>query len=500
MSPLDLPVFRSRAEAFLAGLDKEHYLHFSGQKDDYDASSIYAQYPELFSRRTLDDLRVHYAAIKDPWEKKQCANLLTWVIESHVDEQLTDITDRIANAEGRALVKVDGEEIGFRYASVVIANESDRARRQRIHEARLRTLETELNPLHDQYWRRAHDIAVGLGYASYEELFGEIKAMNHGLFSGEVQLFVQETTPVYERQLDNLVQARLGLTLEELQVWDFPFLFRAPEYDRYFTAERLVPTLHDTLAGLGIDLRKQDNVHLDTEARANKSPRAFCAPVRIPDEIYLSVMPMGGQDDYQALLHESGHAEHMAHIKPDLEFEYRCLGDIAVTEGFAFLFDHLPLNPLWLQHYLGYEDAADYIRFAYVSELYMVRRYAAKFVYELDLHQQPGSLDGMAQRYSDTLAEAIGVPIPPQNYLADVDAGFYVCSYLRAWFFEAGVRLVLQSQFGKDWFRNPEAGDWLRWAWGMGQKFNSPQLYLKLGGGKLDADPLRFVIEGVLGR
>ena len=71
---------------------------------------------------------------------------------------------------------------------------------------------------------------------------------------------------------------------------------------------------------------------------------------------------------------------------------------------------------------------------------------------------------------------------------------------MRAWFFEAGMRLELQSQFGKEWFTNPKAGDWLRAAWAMGQKFNSPQLYLKLGGGKLNADALRFLIEGVMGR
>jgi hypothetical protein len=296
------------------------------------------------------------------------------------------------------------------------------------------------------------------------------------------------------------VRSRFGLRLRELKIWDLPYLFRAPHYDAYFTADKLLPALQATLAGLGIDLSAQTNIHLDTQARPNKSPRAFCAPVRVPEEIYLSVMPKGGQDDYQALLHESGHAEHFAHMSPNLEFEYRCLGDNAVTEAFAFLLDHLPLNPLWLRAFLGYEDSQDYLRFGYVSELYFVRRYAAKFVYELDLHRQSGSLDALGQRYADLLGEAIGVEVPPQSYLSDVDPGFYVCSYIRAWFFEAGVRLMLRSQFGKDWFSNPAAGDWLRTAWGFGQKYNSPQLYLKLGGGKLDADPLRYLIEGVLGR
>jgi len=498
--PLDISWLRRSAEEFLAELEMEEYLHYSGQQAEADASSVFARYPGLFSRATLEALRTHYAGIEDPWEKRQTAYLYTWVTETYVANQLTSLADQIANTESRATVEVDGESIGYRYAAVVLANEANRDRRRRLYRARLDTLERELNPLYDMYWRRAHQVALELGYSSYEDLFAEIKAMNHGVFYGEVQSFVQETNSLYQRQLDKLVRQRLGISLSDLEMSDVPYLFRAPEYDRYFSTERLLPTLHATLAGLGIDPLAQHRVHMDTEARPNKSPRAFCAPVRVPDEIYLCVMPHGGQDDYQALLHESGHAQHFAHVHPDQEFEYRCLGDNAVTEGFAFLFDHLPYNPLWLQQYLGYADAADYVRFGYISELFFIRRYVGKFVYELQLHRQNDGLDGMAKAYSAALSDALMIEVPPEHYLADVDPGFYVGSYLRAWFLEAAMRMILQTEYSKAWFRNPGAGEWLRAAWSMGQKHNSPQLLLKLGGGKLNADPLRFFIEGVLGR
>ena len=498
--PLDLSSVRCRAELFLADLGMENYLHFSGRKQECDFSSVFSRYPDLFTRRTLDDLRAHYSGIHDPWEKKQCAFLLTWVTEMYVAEQLKELSDRIANAESKAVVHVDGEDIPYRYAPVVLANEADRGRRRRIHRGRLDTVSRDLNPLYDQYWRRSHAVAVDLGYSTYEELFGEIKAMNHGLFRGEVQTFQQDTNMVYQRHLDRLVRERLGIPLSELEPSDVPYLFRAPEYDHYFSSERLLPTLRDTLAGLGVDLQRQSNVHLDTEVRPTKSPRAFCAAVRVPDEVYLSVMPHGGQDDYQALLHEAGHAEHFANVRPDQEFEYRCLGDDAVTEGFAFLFDHLPHNRLWLERYLGYSDAQDYVRFGFVSLLYLMRRYVGKFVYELRLHEQNGSLDEMARLYADTLSECLMIEVAPENYLVDVDPGFYSAQYLRAWFLEAGLRMILQDRFSKEWFRNPEAGEFLRSLWGMGQQFNSPQLLLKMGGGKLNADPLRYLIEGVLGR
>ena len=79
-------------------------------------------------------------------------------------------------------------------------------------------------------------------------------------------------------------------------------------------AGRLVPSLAETLAGLGIDVHAQQSVTLDVEQRPKKSPRAFCAPVRVPDEVYLVIAPIGGRDDFAALFHEAGHTEHYAHV------------------------------------------------------------------------------------------------------------------------------------------------------------------------------------------
>jgi len=296
------------------------------------------------------------------------------------------------------------------------------------------------------------------------------------------------------------VREKLDLSLDELAPWDMAFLFRAPEYDRQFAADRLLPTLEGTLHGLGIDLSAQENVHLDTEVREKKSPRAFCAPVRIPQEIYLCVLPQGGQDDYAALFHEAGHTEHFAHVPPDLPFEHRYLGDNAVTEGFAFLFDHLIADPEWLRHSLGYDDAADYVWFGAVGDLYFVRRYIAKYVYELRLHDRTGSLDGMADLYHDTLSSATLVDYPGDWYLSDVDDGFYVVSYLRAWLLEAALRVILQSEFGPQWFRTRAAGEYLQGLWACGQRYDSPRLLLKYGGGRLDAGPLRHLLEKTLGR
>ena len=89
---------------------------------------------------------------------------------------------------------------------------------------------------------------------------------------------------------------------------------------------------------------------VDAEPRPKKTPRAFCAPVRVPEEVYLVLTRIGGREDYETLMHEAGHAEHFSHVDPALPVEHRYLGDNSVTEGFAFLFQHLTEDPAWLEH------------------------------------------------------------------------------------------------------------------------------------------------------
>ncbi|MGZ4198820.1 MAG: hypothetical protein ACXVP1_01400 [Thermoleophilia bacterium] len=500
MAPFDLADYRRRAEEFTGALDLEAYQHFAGLKQDCDFTAVYDQYPELFTLESVRTLRRLYDAATADDDRRRLSFLLNLGIEGFLGNETKQVSDEIANTESRAKITVDGEQIGLRYSSVVQANEPDRARRRRINDARNELTSTVLNPLYDQRWRRLHELVGELGYPTYSELFSEVRAVDFGMLRGATQMFLQATEGLYQRTLDKVSRAKLGIPRTELEQSDLPFLVRAPEYDHIFASAKLLPTFERTLQGLGVSLAEQSNVHVDAETRELKSPRAFCAPVRIPDEIYLVVMPKGGQDDFQALLHEGGHTEHFAHTSPDLPFEYRFLGDNAVTEGFAFVFDHLTLNPRWLQTYLDYAESQEYLTFANLVELYFLRRYAGKLAYETEFHVQTGPLDHMAERYGALLSQAVQIEVPQANYLVDIDEGFYASNYLRAWMLEGALRMLLQDNYGMEWFLDPAAGAWLKGLWSTGQMYSADQLLLKNGGGRLDTRPLELHLERALGR
>ena len=243
------------------------------------------------------------------------------------------------------------------------------------------------------------------------------------------------------------------------------------------------------MAGLGLDLGPRSGVVLDVEQRPRKSPRAFCAPVRVPEEVYLVLAPVGGRDDFSALFHEAGHAEHYANVDAELPFEFRYLGDNAITESFAFLFQGLVEDPIWLERRLGIRDADAIAGYARAYRLVYLRRYCAKLSYELELH---GGADGsrpwrsLASRYSQLLGSALQIDWPSQTFLADVDPGFYSACYLRAWALETHLRRHLRDRFGPLWFESPDAGSELRGLWREGQRLTPDELLEGLTGETLD--------------
>jgi hypothetical protein len=286
--------------------------------------------------------------------------------------------------------------------------------------------------------------------------------------------------------------------LEDAGPQDLARLWRAPEFDRLFPAERSVAALRETLAGLGIDLDRQANVEIDLDEREGKQPRAFCAPVRVPGRVILVVLPQGGHDDYKAIFHEAGHVEHFANTSASMPAEDRVLGDSAVTEGWAFLFEHLVSDPTWLAARLDAPRPDDYVRFDALNELFLARRYSAKLAYEVELHSG-AELDGLPERYAAHLTAATCVPYPPQDHLTDVDPGFYCTYYLRAWALESHLSQHLRERFGRDWFRRREAGMLLRELWELGQSLTAEQLLRELTGARLEfgviADHLRERLE-----
>jgi hypothetical protein len=468
----ELDAFRDQADRFIAELDEEYYLHLAGHKATLDVEAIYERHEELTRVETAQRLE---GAPTELW-RFACEGFLGNLTREH--------QAKLARVETELETTVDGERIPFRMLRVALSNENDRDRRQRLEEARLRLTDEELNPVYLDAARIDREAVRQLGAPSYYELYKRFGFRLDELATECTEL-LEVTERLWEQAGDRLFRERLGLGLADARPWDVPRLFRAPEWDRAYPSDGMLPALEGTLRDLGIDLASQENVHLDLEQRPAKSPRAFCSPIEVPGRVMLVIQPIGGRDDWEALFHEAGHAEHYAHTSPDLPMEAKRLGDMAVTEGWASLLQHLVTEPAWLNRRLDVPQVAKLTNEGAVTLLYFTRRYCAKLLYEIEFFQADDPVS-MRARYAELLTEALKIPANPESYLSDIDGSFYVTGYLRSWAFEAQLRDFLRSEFGREWFARREAGNLLRELWSLGQGPTADELLKDVTGAALE--------------
>ena len=471
----------TEAEAFNRDLTREYYLNGAGLKEELSIVPIFEQHAALFTKKTIAALD------RAPHDDERRPPLRAFVVEGYLEDAAKSLSEAIVARETSDAATWEGKEVPYRALPVLIANEADAARRHEIDRLRIE-LTAAQNPLREERWDALHAEARGLGYADYVSLCEDIGRVDLDGLAAPLESFLWDSEADYRSRLGRYL-GEIGVAPAAAERSDIAFLFRSPQYDSHFPPERLLPSLRETLASLGIDLDRQEGVKLDVEPRPQKSPRAFCAAIVIPGEVMLVINPHGGQDDYAALFHEAGHTEHFAHVDQSLPFAARGLGDNSVTEGFAFVMEHLMYDAAWLEQRLGWRDASDFVDFKRFHKLFMVRRYAAKLLYELELHRSDNPRS-KSKRYADLLTACLGVRYNPGDYLFDVDDGFYCARYLRAWAFEAQLRRHLETDFGRQWFLSVDAGARLRRLWSMGQRLPVERLAQEMGYSGLDFAPL----------
>ena len=486
-SDRELDAYREQADRFIAELDEEFYLHYAGLKESFDLAPIYERHANLTA---LDQVRSIGLAVNGG---RGVRELWRFACEGYLGDLTREHAERAAMLEAELEVSVDGQTIPFRMIRPTLANEPDRERRERLDRVRVEIVEERLNPIHLEAVQIEQRAVRELGAPTYLDLYRKF-GFDVDDLAEQCLAFLDSTERLYEESADRLFRDRVGVGLSEIERWDVARVFRATSWDEAFPKNLMLPALEATLSDLGIDLRSQENVHLDIEERPRKTPRAFCAPIEVPGRVMLVIQPIGGPDDWRALFHEAGHTEHFAHTSPDLAVEDRRLGDNAVTEGWAMLLQHLTDEPAWLTRRLDFPRPNDFSAEGATGLLYFVRRYCAKLLYEREFHAAD-DVTQLAPRYVELLGHALKIEPSHADYLSDLDPGFYVTAYLRSWAFEAQMRTFLREKFGRTWFADRSAGSLLRELWGEGQRMTADEMLREVTGAAVEMESVADIIR-----
>ncbi|MDH5234418.1 MAG: hypothetical protein OEW77_05610 [Gemmatimonadota bacterium] len=516
-TPLD--ALRAKGERFLEEVSAEYHAAHAGLKQGAALQPIYEKHRDAYGddafRLALDLFREHAPAGTAPAGTGQAGTapsesfrsarlLLDWLVESRAGRALAPLEEREIAWEGSAVIRLpDGGQEPYQRAAITIGNTREAKVRHALDDARAALVERELAPIRRERLQKEHEVVASLDIApTYNATFEALSGVSLAAVRAECEAFLRDTQAMWDDLFPAFLKRGLGITPAEATRADAIALMRAPEFDAFFTAEAMEREVRRQVTEMGTSPDAEGRVRYDTGEREGKRSRAFCAPVRIPDVVHLVLRPHGGQNDWTTLMHELGHALHFANMKRTLPFEFRWLGDNSVTEGYAMLFDHRLKDRGWLTRYtgLGKKEMPGYLRSAGFEELQFIRRYAAKLIYETELHGGAVSWDALPDLFVQTLTDATGFRYQRADAFVDVDPRYYAVRYLRAWQLQAVLDESLRERFNEDWWRNPSAGPWMvEELFGQGQRELAEEQARRVAGRGLSFRPVIAAIERMVG-
>jgi hypothetical protein len=485
--------YQERLARYLFERSEEGRAVRVGEKETSEQAAIVDRYRDLFTTGQLDVLR-EAEEIADGDERELLYRLRKTCEAGIVAGELAAREDELENRVLAARVDWRGEELPLRTAQArlaVLPAYGDRdelgslanAESARFNDDRREllaageSLEAELSGEPDPIARNGDEKGISLR---------ELERALDGAATASAEAYDVMRRRWFERLL--------GPDREEVPTSNHTsYLRRLSPLEATYTKERAVEVCMATLDALGLDMAALPGIRLDLDDRPQKSPRACVIASDPPNVVHLITRAQGGLHDYQAFLHEAGHALHYASVDPALPYTFRKLSrDHALTEIYSYIVEAVSREPGWHAEHFGLsdEEAQTNAEATVFLEALLFRRYTAKLQFELDFWRRYAEDGGTPDGYSERLTGATGIRYPRENYLSDMDSGFYSADYLRAWIRSAQLRRHLAEEVGENWWRRPETGERLRELWREGTRPTSEEIAARLGFDPLDTAPL----------
>jgi hypothetical protein len=486
--------YESRLRSYLLERAEEGRAVRVGEKEVSERAEIVARYAELFTRDQLEALRQAESEAPAGEGRERLYRLRKTCEAGLISAELAEREDALENAILAARVDFQGEQLPLRTAQAKLAVLSDYGERDEL--GRLATdLSATFNDERLDVLRAGEELEAEVsGIEGPVERNEEEKGISIRELEGALVTASEAATEVYAQLKERWLERLLGPEREEVPSSSHvAYLRRLSPLEAIYTKEKAVPTCIDTLSRLGFDLENEPNIKLDLDDRPQKSPRACVIPADPPQVVHLITRAQGGLHDYQAFLHEAGHALHYAGCDPSLPYTFRNISrDHALTEIYSYIVEAISRQPGWHARYfdLSDEEAAQNAEATVFMEALLFRRYAAKLRFELDFWSRFCEDGGTDTGYAELLTDATGMAYRRDGYLADMDAGFYSADYLRAWIRAAQLRSYLEREVGEEWWASRETGDRLRELFREGTKPSSEEIAGRIGFNPLDTEPL----------
>src|SRR5947208_4535305 len=404
--------FEEQLQRYLYERSEEGRAVRVGEKEVSEQAAIVARYADLFSRDQLRTLRDEEE--RADGEQREWLYRLRKTCESGLmAAELAERDDELENAILAARVIHRGEELPLRSAVARLAVIPDYKERDQLGE------------LHRQRSAEFNEQRLEL-LRAYEELEADLTEEPDPVARNEEekQISLRELESVLLAASDQVEDSFLAMRERWFERLLGPerdavpssahmgYIRRLSPLDATYTKERATDVCLATLKALGFDMAADRNIRLDLDDRPQKSPRACVIASDPPQVVHLITRAQGGLHDYQAFMHEAGHALHYAGCDPNLPYTFRRISrDHALTEIYSYICEAITREPGWHAEYfdLNADEAATNAQATVFLEALLFRRYTAKLQFELGFWSSFEEAGTTSEDYGEKLTAATGV-------------------------------------------------------------------------------------------
>ncbi len=482
----------SEIRTLLRAQDEEVWKHWV-EGGPLELNKSYLGHEALFTPASIEEVERLRRTAVEASEVRALTHLKMYLVGEYLSRALAEQNDAIANLEASMTFSLDGRDQPYRELPRLLATERNAPRRRALYAAATPAVE-RLSQSVRRKNEKIEQVLKTLGYSDYAAYGAELRQVDLVSLRSMAEEVLQATRASYLKALEPLCKSELSLPFSELRLADLPRLFRASGVERPFPKAALLARAQATLSGLGIDLGTMNNLKLDLREQTRKNPRPLSLAVEIPTDLRVSLRPLGGSRDQGDLFHELGHSLHYA-FTTEPSFELSKLGNITVSEAYAFLLEDLVDDPAWLQQYTDLRDEplARYLASSGVHKLFLLRRAAGNLLYGLAQHRREDS-GGEDRALFKELRARTYLLAPDEHetarYLVEGEDFYQGADDFRAWVLAAELQAQLKGRFGERWWTQAAAGDFLKKLWAHGNALSAEEVAREAGSRELRADAL----------
>lgn len=456
---------------------------------------------ELWTREAIEQLARDLEATPPHLETERAAlnALLNSARENYIEKSVRHVKEEIKRCEEHTQITWKGVGLDVRAALESVAVESDADARRELA-ARVHDAMSACDDLRVALYEEKNQIARSLNFASLRDFEISRTPASGDALAHDARAILDATAATYDALWRHVAVPLSG----DQTSADHDFLFLTQRENAQYTAclSDAWRAYQETLAGLGIRLTQQTNLHTERNFAQHISPTCF--PLDPPDDVRFVFGAHGSLRRLSDFFYTGARAQHYAWTSRELARRYPefvfAADARATNHGYGFLFCLLLQDELWLAEMCGANQAAlirEIIYAAAFTHLHDLRRACAAQIFAATLGENTESdrsinvrSEKIGETYAGLQSEATHFQSQPTQYLRELDHLDLRGDNMRAFAFAAFLNEYLRTRHGRRWWTKRGAGDELIDLWNTASRYHVEEIVKQLGGGELSYDLL----------